>query len=550
MQVDRLFPSDRIQNEKSFQKSQLILPFYPSHSEAKEQMLQQIKRGETWRLAYQQKQLFLSFVYQGEIACLTNLLYEPTADFSWRTGLHMIENFFRQQFAKGILLTSVLNEPTIQWLIEQGYEKTKQGMHKQFDYQTALVLGGGGARGAYQIGVWQALKEEGIQFDWITGTSVGALNGALILMDDVEAARDLWLTISTDKVLAFPEASVTSQTFKELLQQVGSLAVTAVKENGASSEPLQKLLQQTFNQEKMQNHPSQLFICTTRFTGLQEVVHLFDTSKGATELDWLVASASFYPGMIPMEIAGEWYVDGGYRNNLPMDVALEQGATECICVDVKGPGILKKVTVPLEVAQINLNSPWSLGNLLVFDRERSESNYRLGYLETQKYFGHFSGFWYTFTEGIPWEKTWRAFLRTLKVEPVFLELIQEANFWGKVAKAYQRKASIEEGGQILLELAGRIFEVAPTHVYTETTFLAALQQSYHEDKGTVIGSLSISEWLLQYRQHYSFLSEKNQLLGIYQMIKSQEELPARIFIIAPVITVVAKFLYYVQEQVQ
>ncbi|MBQ6088299.1 MAG: patatin-like phospholipase family protein, partial [Firmicutes bacterium] len=46
--------------------------------------------------------------------------------------------------------------------------------------KTALVLGGGGSRGAYQIGVWQALKELGIRIDMVYGTSVGAINAAMV----------------------------------------------------------------------------------------------------------------------------------------------------------------------------------------------------------------------------------------------------------------------------------------------------------------------------------------------------------------------------------
>ena len=58
-----------------------------------------------------------------------------------------------------------------------------------------IVLEGGGARGAYQIGAWKALKEAGIQIQGAAGTSVGALNGALICMDDFETAEKIWETI-------------------------------------------------------------------------------------------------------------------------------------------------------------------------------------------------------------------------------------------------------------------------------------------------------------------------------------------------------------------
>ena len=48
-----------------------------------------------------------------------------------------------------------------------------------------LVLEGGGAKGAYQIGAWKAMREAGVKIKGIAGTSVGALNGALICMDDL-----------------------------------------------------------------------------------------------------------------------------------------------------------------------------------------------------------------------------------------------------------------------------------------------------------------------------------------------------------------------------
>ena len=55
-----------------------------------------------------------------------------------------------------------------------------------------LVLDGGGARGAYQIGAWKALVEAGVKFNAVAGTSVGALNGALICMGDIEKAEGIW----------------------------------------------------------------------------------------------------------------------------------------------------------------------------------------------------------------------------------------------------------------------------------------------------------------------------------------------------------------------
>ena len=59
----------------------------------------------------------------------------------------------------------------------------------------ALALEGGGAKGAYQIGAWKALREAGVKIDAVAGTSVGALNGALIVMGDLEKAEAIWYNL-------------------------------------------------------------------------------------------------------------------------------------------------------------------------------------------------------------------------------------------------------------------------------------------------------------------------------------------------------------------
>ena len=64
-----------------------------------------------------------------------------------------------------------------------------------------LVLEGGGAKGAYQIGAWKALKEAGVKINAVAGTSVGALNGALICMDELEMAQQMWSNLTYSHVM-------------------------------------------------------------------------------------------------------------------------------------------------------------------------------------------------------------------------------------------------------------------------------------------------------------------------------------------------------------
>lgn len=69
-----------------------------------------------------------------------------------------------------------------------------------------LVLAGGGGRGAYHIGVWKALRETNLDryISAVSGTSVGGLNAALFLQEDIDMAEKIWQEISIEKILPPP----------------------------------------------------------------------------------------------------------------------------------------------------------------------------------------------------------------------------------------------------------------------------------------------------------------------------------------------------------
>ena len=64
----------------------------------------------------------------------------------------------------------------------------------------AIVLSGGGAKGAYQVGVWKALRKLGIKYDIVTGTSIGSVNGLMMVQNDFWKTLWLWSNISFDVI--------------------------------------------------------------------------------------------------------------------------------------------------------------------------------------------------------------------------------------------------------------------------------------------------------------------------------------------------------------
>ncbi len=100
--------------------------------------------------------------------------------------------------------------------------------------KVGLVFAGGGGKGAYQIGVWKALRETGFdrQVTAVSGTSVGALNAALFAQGDYETAEETWMDLSPDKMVFSP----TQQEAMSFAKQI--LSPEYIKENYKQLVPL------------------------------------------------------------------------------------------------------------------------------------------------------------------------------------------------------------------------------------------------------------------------------------------------------------------------
>ena len=110
------------------------------------------------------------------------------------------------------------------------------------DFMRAVVLSGGGSKGAYQIGVWKALRKLKIKYEIVTGTSVGALNGAMMVQKDYYKAYNLWSNISMDKIFdgKIENYDDTITLYKEYLKNF-------VKNKGAKPSGLENIVNELLN---------------------------------------------------------------------------------------------------------------------------------------------------------------------------------------------------------------------------------------------------------------------------------------------------------------
>ena len=195
-----------------------------------------------------------------------------------------------------------------------------------------LAMQGGGAPGAYQAGAYQALHEAGIEPEWVIGTSIGAINGAIIAgnkpSDRIDRLKDFWGHLDT----RLPEplnqiapllTGVPGFCFPNPALAWGLDARVGIEQAAVYlAEPLKKLLPTLIDFDLINSG-------STRFTlGLTEVetgeLHYFDSKQDKIALQHVLGSSAVPPNFPAIPIEGQYYWDGGVYSNSPIEVVFDE----------------------------------------------------------------------------------------------------------------------------------------------------------------------------------------------------------------------------------
>lgn len=206
----------------------------------------------------------------------------------------------------------------------------------------AIALAGGGTKGAYQVGAWKAMRELGIPFDIVTGTSIGSVTAALMVQDDFDRAWELWTHITEEQIMlerddATPhekhELAALAEHPEQLIARVKDWA--DLNRRTADISPYRALVHKYLDEERFFASPVDFGLMTARFPSLQPVeVRKQDIAPGYLP-QWILASSACFP-MFPMcEIDGQNYLDGAYSDNLPISTAFRLGADRVIAIGLK-----------------------------------------------------------------------------------------------------------------------------------------------------------------------------------------------------------------------
>jgi NTE family protein len=213
------------------------------------------------------------------------------------------------------------------------------------DEKIVLVLQGGGALGAYQAGAYQALCEAGQPPTWVAGTSIGAVNGAIIAGNPperrVERLREFWQRVSS-RLIAWPlgHDDNSRRIFNETsaaLAAIGGvpgffeprIPPAVFMPQGTpeaislyDTEPLKTTLHELIDFDLLNSGAVRLSIGAVQV--LSGNMKYFDTTKQPICAEHIMASGALPPGFPPIEIDGKPYWDGGLVSNTPLEFVLER----------------------------------------------------------------------------------------------------------------------------------------------------------------------------------------------------------------------------------
>ena len=206
--------------------------------------------------------------------------------------------------------------------------------------QVAWVLGGGGLRGASEVGMARALLARGLEPDLIVGTSIGSLNGAVLasapITTSVRQLNAMWETMSTSAIVS-----------ESIFSRVRNLVNHWTHLH--SNEPLKELVSKWAGFDLIED----------AHTPFECVAACIETSSehwfsSGSVIDAVLASCAL-PGVLPpVEIDGRHYIDGGVVNSIPVSRARELGATEIYVLHVGHiDDPLKAPRHPWDVAMIS-----------------------------------------------------------------------------------------------------------------------------------------------------------------------------------------------------
>jgi NTE family protein len=258
-----------------------------------------------------------------------------------------------------------------------------------------LVLEGGGARGSYHIGAYKAILEEGLEIKGIAGTSIGALNGAMIVQGDYEKCYEIWQDLTYSMIIDANDEEMHRlrqlKLDKEDLLLLSEKMKTVIRDRGFDITPFKDLLNTYIDEDKIRNSKMDFAMVTVNLTDLKPIKIFKEDIPYGEIKNYLLASA-YLPAFKKEKIKGKRYIDGAFYDNLPYKLLQSKGYKNFIIVRTYARGITRKIDPKLNTIIIAPSD--DIGESFAFEQELAKRNILLGYYDGLRAIRGLKGFKY------------------------------------------------------------------------------------------------------------------------------------------------------------
>ena len=259
-----------------------------------------------------------------------------------------------------------------------------------------LVLAGGGGKGSYQMGVIKAMEHIGLTkyIQGVAGTSVGALNGALLLNGHIEKACQVWENISPNKIL-----SIKGRTFIEKLKgtplekmhdKLEAYSKKLEDYGVFSRKGMMALMEESVDLQQLSTCDIPFYATCVEFPSMTATYFQLNRQNPRVIQSILLATSAIPIVFPPEEIEGKLYIDGGIKDNVPIAPLYKIGCDPIIVIPLDRSYILDRSLYPnasiYEIVPQN-----SLGHIvsgtLQFNREIAKRHMQQGYNDAMRILG-------------------------------------------------------------------------------------------------------------------------------------------------------------------
>jgi len=217
----------------------------------------------------------------------------------------------------------------------------------------ALCLSGGGSRGIRTVGYLKAWMDFAPKADFISGTSVGAINGAVFHQEgNVDLLQEIWSKISAKDVYGVNPL--------DFINPFGN------KQGIVSSEPLRKTIAKYLDYNKVKANPTPCYVNTTDYSNWAPLtLNIQEMNNKDDMVNFILASASIPMAFKPVKWGNSWLYDGGMINNFSVSDSIRKGADTIVVFRPVLPKLHTPINNVVDAFQLTVSVPQEY----VMDRE-------------------------------------------------------------------------------------------------------------------------------------------------------------------------------------